>query len=118
MANELNVSASINFLKNDGSVADTIAKSLDVTGDSYVKGIQEVGTSEEELAQLADLGTPGWCLMTNLDSANFVEVGTVTTEYGIKLKAGEFALFRMNGTSLFAKANTAACLVQYLIVED
>jgi hypothetical protein len=52
-----------------------------------------------------------------MDTTNYVEVGAVTTQYGIKLLAGEFALFRVNGTDVFCKADTAACDVQYLLIE-
>ena len=117
MANELGVTVSLNFLKMGAKLNVSASDSFNVTGDSFVNGVHEVGTSEEELVQLADLGTPGWCYVKNLDETNYVQIGTVTSEYCIRLLAGEFCLFRMDGTSLFAKANTAVCLVQYAIIE-
>ena len=53
--------------------------------------------------------------MKNIDATNFVEVG-LTGSYTIKLLAGESAVFRADG-ALYAKADTAACDVEYIIVE-
>ena len=118
MANELNASVSLSFLKSDAQVQAIASSAFDVTGDAYGKIVQEVGTTEEELNQPGEVGTPGWTYVRNLDDTNYVEIGCVTTSYTIKLKAGEFCLFRASGSTIYAKANTAACNVEFCVVED
>jgi len=117
MSNELSVTAKLRFSKGGAKVTRAITDLIDITGDAFTHEVQSVGTSEEELAQGADLGTPGYVLAINLDSANYVEIGSTTGVYDIKLKAGEIALWRHNSASVFAKANTAAVLVEYIICE-
>ncbi len=118
MANELNISVSLSFRKGGASVDRAESGSFTVTGDAFSHEVQEVGTSEEQLAQGADLGTPGIVFIKNLNATYYVEIGSTTGVYDIKIKAGEFALYRHNSATIFAKANTAACLVEYIIVED
>ena len=117
MANELSLRATLVFSKGGAKVNRSESISVTVTGDAFSHDVQSVGTTEEELAQGAELGTPGYVLLYNLDSTNYVEVGSTTGVYDIKLKAGEIALYRHNSATLYAKANTAACLVEYVIIE-
>ena len=67
---------------------------------------------------MGDVATPGLVLLLNLDAANYIEVGADADAPFVKLKAGEFALFRAGGATLSAKAHTAACLLEYAILED
>lgn len=118
MANELKIIVSLDFSKGGAKADRAESIRVDVTGDAFTHEVQAVGTSEEELAQGADLGTPGYIFIKNLDDTNYVEVGSTTGVYDIKLKAGEIAVYRHNGTTIYAKANTAACLVEYWLIED
>jgi len=118
MANELTVSVRLTFSKGGAKVSRTLTDSITVTGDTFTHEVQSVGTTEEELAQGADLGTPGYMLIINLDATNYVEVGSTTGVYDIKLKAGEICLYRHNSATVYAMANTAACLVEYILIED
>ena len=118
MANELTLTASMLFDKGGVTPKLTASIQATITGDAYTRGVQTVGTTEEELVQGADLGTPGFVMIKNLDATNYVEIGATTGVYGIKLKAGEFALYRHNSATVFAKANTTACNVEFFIVED
>ena len=118
MSDELALAVRISFTKGGASVTRAHNDSFDITGDAYTSNVQSVGTSEEELLQGAEVGTPGYVLAKNLDDTNYVEIGAATGEYCIKMKAGEFALWRHNSATLYAKANTAACLVEYTIIED
>ena len=117
MANELTVTAKLSFSKGGAKVNRAFTIDVNITGDAFTHEVQSVGTTEEELPQGADLGTPGFILVKNLDSTNYVEVGHSTGVYAAKLLAGEVCLFRLNSGTLYAKANTAACLVEYIIVE-
>src|SRR4030043_2329297 len=115
MANELRISASANFSKGGAKFDRSIAKSITITGDAFTHSVQSIGTSEEELAQGAALGTPGVVLIINLDATNYVEVGSTTGVYDVRLRAGEPALYRHNSATVYAKANTAAGLEENFV---
>jgi hypothetical protein len=118
MANELKTVVDFSFSKSGAKIAKTYSENTTVTGDSYVSGILSIGTSEEELTQLADLGTPGEVLLKNLDSTNYIEIGATTGVYTIKLKAGKWAKYFHDSATIYAKANTGACLLDYTIIEE
>lgn len=81
-------------------------------------GYVTIGTSEESQA-FSELGTPGWLIMKNLDATNFIEWGFSTAVYGGRLKPGESASFRLNpSTTLYLKADTAACKALIYALED
>jgi hypothetical protein len=118
MANELTLSGSIKFAKSN--VEDGMAKGglqVDVTGSKCTHMVQAIGTSEEAI-DIGDIGTSGYMFVVNRDTTNYVSIrpGTGTANC-IKLKAGEFALFRIE-TAPWAIANTAACNIEFLIVEN
>lgn len=118
MANELTVTANLKFIKGESNVF--FAKSgvsLDVAGTDYVKRTQTVGTSEEALG-LGDLTTPGYILIFNRDSTNFISVRPGTGENNlVKIRAGGIALFECEATAPFVIANAANVQVEYLLIE-
>lgn len=113
MANEISVSVQVsvsngNLVKSLGPNRGTLTIDQTTQGGPS-PGYVSVGTSEESIS-LAELGTVGWAVLTNLDSTNYVEWGFSTGVYGGRLNAGESAALRLNpSTSLYMKANTAAC---------
>lgn len=119
MADEATVTTTLAFAK--GSVSTTIsdsAQTYDVSGTKYVKGVQNVGTSEEAL-DMGSITSPGWCYMRNLDATNFVSVRPATAETDlIKIKPGEHICFRMIATAPYVIADTSTVDLEYLIVED
>jgi hypothetical protein len=117
MSDELSVIGTLSFSKGGAKVLRTKNIKVDITGDAFTHGVQEVGTSEEEIVQGADVGDPGYVMAINLDSTNYVELGSTTGVYDIKLLAGEFAIWRHNSATLYGKANTAAVDVEYIICE-
>lgn len=116
MADELSITARMNFRKGGAKVNRTENISVDITGDAFSHEIQSIPTSNTALTEGAAVGTPGYVFIKNLDATNYVTVG-LTASYAIKLLAGEVALFRAAG-AIYALANTAACLVEYVIVEE
>lgn len=118
MSDELKIGVVISFNKGGAKASRVENIDVDITGDAFNHDIQSVGITEGELAQSADLGTPGFVFLKNLDSTNYIQVGSTTGVYDIKLKAGEIALYRHGSATIYAKANMAACLVEYLIFED
>lgn len=88
--------------------------SVTMTGTDFVIETQEIGTSDESITK-GEIGTLGWCLIYNLDSTNYVEIG-LTASYTIKLLPGEFSLFPA-AAALFGKANTAAVQIKKVFFE-
>lgn len=82
-------------------------------------GFVTIGMTEETQA-LGELGTIGWVIMHNLDDTNFVQWGFATGVYGGRMEPGEKAgPFRLDpGTTLYMKADTAACKVYIAAFED
>jgi hypothetical protein len=117
VANEITLSGSISYSKNKAKAALAGSATASQTGDHYVQEVQDVGTVEEQLAK-GDIGTIGWCAFRNMDTVNFVQIGAAAGEYSIKLGPGEFhGPMRWSGSAVYAKADTAACKVEYLLLE-
>jgi hypothetical protein len=79
-------------------------------------------TAGGTVVDLSALTTPGWAYFKNLDDTNYVqhgpESGGAMVAYG-RLEAGEPAGLRLDpGVTVRMLANTAACLVQILVLED
>lgn len=116
MANEITIQFSLS--RQDATVASNNHNipiknlKLTQTQQSHCDVMQTVGTSEETVA-FTDVLVNGMLFLHNLDVTNYIEIGTTTTDYPIKLKAGEFGFFRLNtGKTLYAKANTAAIVLR------
>jgi len=118
MAGEIEINLALYFQKSGASVQKVHATALDVSGTLFAHGVQNIGTSEEALTKVDGLTTPGYVYVRNLDTSNFVTIGAVTGQYSIKLKPGELTLFRVNSPNIYARADTAACDVEYIIIED
>lgn len=124
MSNEIKVTASLkcsNGYFEQPQIGSTQLK-FDQTAIGGDGAIVEIGTSEEDI-DLSEITTLGWCYMRNLDTTNYVEWGKKDGSGNMqaigRLEAGEPALFRMNpGVTLRMKANTAACKVQIIVLED
>ena len=120
MANEITVTVRFG-VSNGNYVPGTISDNnlqFDQAAAGAAGEIQNIGTSEESL-DTGDLTTYGWLYLKNLDDTNYVQVGFSTGVYGIRLEAGEPALFRTEpAATVYLKANTAACDVQYRWLED
>jgi hypothetical protein len=114
--NELNISCRLSFSKNSVSIERDATINVTVTGTNYVRLNQSIGTSEEAILGITDIGTQGYVFVKNLDSTNYVQIGQ-TNKLAVKMKAGEIACFRTSG-ALYAQANTSACEIEALIIED
>lgn len=113
MANEIIVSAGIQV--RSGRMNDRFQPGNQAIDQAAIggptPGYVTIGTVEEEVS-FPELGTKGWVMMQNLDPTNFVQWGFSAGVYGGRMRAGETAgPFRMDGTSIFLRANTAACKV-------
>lgn len=120
MANE--ISLDVRFSVNNGNLVfnhspGTVRIDQAAIG-GPTPGYSSIGTAEESVS-FSELSTAGWLVLQNLDSTNFVDWGFSTGTYGGRLEAGEQAAFRLKpSTTLYLKADTAACGVQILAFED
>ena len=119
MANELSISLTLGFSKSNISTTMTSGtQHFTVTGTDYVRQTMSVPTSVTALP-LGGIATPGYCMITNRDTVNYVEVYTaVAGAAAIKLKPGEWAIFRFTTAAPAVKANTAAVRIDYLLIAD
>lgn len=123
MASELLITTRLRFRKGSIDTADRGVSNLavNVAGDAYQSAVQNIGTTHEIIVIPAEIATAGYIQFRNLDPTNYIEIGLLVsgTFYPCaKMKAGEPALFRAGTNSLYAKANTAACNLEMLAVED
>jgi len=83
------------------------------TTKTFFKSVVSIGTAEETVT-FAELTTPGVAFLLNLDTTNYVQWGVSTGVYVGRLKGADIpACLRLDGsaTTLYLKANTAACRV-------
>lgn len=118
MSAELLLQATAKFSKGGASFESNFPSTyFDVAGSAPNKEVQAIGITDETL-NLGDISTIGFVFMRNLDATNYITVGSDGTLYPIKLKPGEFFLGRWNAAAIHAKANTAPCNLEYLILPD
>lgn len=76
-----------------------------------------IGTTAEAL-DISDISTVEFIIIKNLDSTNYVELDcNYSTSFSAdtKIKAGKTTIFMPSGI-VYAKANSAACLVEYIVI--
>lgn len=122
MANE--IQTTLNVAVVNGNFRQTFAPGtiqITQTAQGAHSPVVSVGTSEEDLS-VGDVGTLGVLCLRNLDSANYVQWGPKSAGSMVavgRLKAGEVAYIRLEpGITLRWVANTAACKVQVMLLEN
>lgn len=121
MANELTLTGSIAFAK--GSIGTVnLTKSgaqFTVSGTNYARQTVSVGTSAFVALDVGGITTAGYVFVQNNDQTNYVELAADDTSAAacIRLLPNEFAIFRCDTSTLSAKAHTAACVIEYLLIE-
>lgn len=119
MAQELTINLSLAYSKQgtQGSMSSGTQK-FTVLGTNYARLTMSVPTTTTALP-LGSIATPGYCIITNRDNTNYVEVYTDTGgSAALKLKPGEWAVFRFGVSAPAVKAHTSACIIEYLLIED
>lgn len=124
MAGELYTTTRLRFRKGDISVDKTSAVTGDVAGNAYSAGVQEIPTTSGGTAISigSAVGTKGMAFFRNLDDENYVELGVQDGSMNFiafaKLKAGQAALVPLASSTIYALANTAAVLLDVVVIED
>lgn len=119
MADELTLSLLFHFLKS-GSLAEwtELDQRFTVAGTKPHRSRQVIGTSAEPI-ELGDAGVGGYLMCKNHDADNFVQLNANGGAVWLaRLEPGDIALFRIDdGATPNAKADTASCEVEFLILE-
>ena len=121
MANEFTISVGVSLV--NGSLRaqfPQLSRLYTQTTSGMSDQTLSIGTSEEN-ASFTDITTPGFVVLHNLDSTNFVQYGMSdggTMKSLCKLKAGDVHLIRLDAsTTLRLKADTSACKVRVMCFE-
>lgn len=121
MANIATIIANLAYEDGSGSIelGNTDGLSVTLTNAGFTRLRQSVGTSEEAVT-LGDVTAPGYAIFINRDATNYIELKVATGgAIFAKLSAnGGLALLQL-GTGAqapFAIANTAACIMDILLV--
>ena len=128
MANELTVSASINYSKGNHQLTfSPTAQQIDVAGEQHSAGVQGVtNPAAGEALALNEVGasSQGWGWFRNIGTSADTHIsvgprdGSGTFIECFQLKGGEFAIMRIGDQQLYAKASTSAeHFIQYSIIE-
>jgi hypothetical protein len=91
---------------------------ITMTGGNILRNRQTVGTSEEALV-LGDCGSGGWIIMVNHGPTNYVQVRGLSGQTPlVRMPVNEPWCGRLDATAVpTVQANTAACEVEYLLLE-
>lgn len=129
MANEID--ASMKLTLNAASTSTTSLRAAvdipagrlrpDQASALLVSGSPSIGFAAHEALPMGDVVTAGWAFFQNLGPTNFVLIGIDIAgafHQFAKLKAGEAGLIRLGTNAPYAKADTAAVNLLYLILAD
>lgn len=118
MANELTISASMKFVKGNKSVSNSKSGvQVDIAGNNFLWQTQVIGTSAEAF-NLGEIASPGYILIRNCDSTNFMKVraGSGGADV-VKIKPGKFALFELATATPYGIADTAPVEAEFTLIE-
>lgn len=104
------INGAVTLVNGSDSLQRQFGGSFDLSGVPRKSTVESIGTTEENIS-LGDVSAVGFILIRNLDNTNFITVGTVTNQRGMKFLPGESYPFRAANNALFIKADTAACNV-------
>lgn len=124
MANELSIIISLECKTIDG--AQLLDKGVmfrrDQAGSHVYSNVQDIGFAAEEAVSIsADVVTPRWCKLTNMDVTNFCDIGTKPSGTFIpfmRLQPGDQAGFPIgSAVALYAKSNVASTRLRVSVAE-
>lgn len=123
MADEIQISTKIYAAKGGAYVGShTNSVTLDMTGTHMAEWTQSIGTSFEAIATPADITGDYYIEIKSLEAegGNYVQIAldTSITQIFCKLKGANLAVTTIpSGVSVYAKANTAAVVIQCRAVQ-
>ena len=118
MSQEIRNTTTFAYNKNGATRGRTgVTTVQDATGNAVVDDVQSIGTSDETLDK-GDIGTIGFLYAKNLDALHYIDIGADGSTYPIRLQPGVDCRTPWNSSAVHAKANTAACLLDYVVIEQ
>jgi hypothetical protein len=118
MANILKITATIDAVMDSGvKLNNRQSLNVELASDTVKHFVQEISSSSNSAIEMteAEIGTPGYIMLKNLDDTNYIQVG-LSNQWVVKLFPGQFALFPV-AADLYAKADTAACDLEFIVFE-
>lgn len=114
------IQASINLISS--GLSSAVSKSLTETstGSDSIVEAQTIATGSWQAIGIGNCASADWILLLNTDTTNYVEVAIDSggSNKIAKLSAGRFLILPLSsGVTLYAQANTAACVIQKAVVE-
>lgn len=120
MADEAQLSVTLQFAKGTIPAQKMASGEVKVTvaGSVYMRNVQIIGNGAKEALLLGDVATPGYILVHNLDTTNFVTIfPDATNPATVLVRAGKWALFEFaSGVTPNAQANTAPVNLEYFLL--
>lgn len=119
MANEITQNIQVSASKAGANVSIASRERFDMTGGDMTQATQNIGTTAE-LLNLGDIsGAPRQLVVKNLSTTNFIEIGgnSDLDTFTIKVRPNDCAVFEPGSGTIYARANTAACLIQIVAIE-
>ncbi len=120
MANEISVQIALSCYKA-ASMSSTIGRAKQftatMTGSLKAEDTILVATSAT-LIPLGQVTSPHWAFFANLDATNFIKIrnGAAGADL-VKLMAGKACVFPLYDSAVpYAIADTASCLLEYLVL--
>jgi len=125
MASELTVTHTSKFVKSGQSASfSNQSDRIDVTGSDYIESSQGIPITVWTLVAAGDIDVSGslnvgHVSIKNLDSTNYIELSADSggTYPLIKLGAGQSCSFPSDTNTIYARADTAECKIEKLMIE-
>ena len=113
------IKAALSFYDGDTSeVMSDGPTTFSLTGTKILRNRQTVGTSAEVLI-VGDITSPGYAIIKNLDSTNYIEVQAGASEVApIKVSAGKFCVVEFTVAAPYVIADTASVEIEYLLLSQ
>lgn len=119
MARTLTINQSFTYADGSTTITTIPSKSTSITQTNAQKYELAKSVTTSEVSVSPSVTTNGECVIYNRDSTNYIEVGTTSGDYPIKIKAGRDCRFMLNaGKTLYLKANTATCQADIIVWAD
>lgn len=123
MANEITLSLALSVNK-PSVMSAAVARSLtallrNMNGNNYIEGVFSVPTSATAIP-VGGVSSPYYGFFYNTDTTNYLQLQNgVSGAVFARLKAGDVAIVPLDqAISLYGISNTAACLMEYLILSQ
>lgn len=118
--NEIQFNATLVASKGGASINKSANCTLSMAGSQMVQQTQSIGTSVWVAVDVGNLaGVAAKLMIVNLDSTNYVQLAgdDAGAQLQDKIKAGLDFVLRSPVGTIYAKANTAACLIAVVAVD-